>query len=285
MSADLVSLPDGRRAQVWLGGAATGPLVVVLHGCPDTRHVAMTGHEAAEALGVRLLCVNRPGYGASDPHESTQGSVADDAVAVAASLGVDRFAVLGMSVGCSYAVALAARHPDRVAALGLVALQTPPPEPGSVADKVERFRPAFTSYVDTLAPDDPDDAALAGRFLDRLPPPDAAALLGRVGRVGRAGVAAGVREALASPEGYLRDAALLLSPWEHRPEEVRCPVHLWFGEHDDRSTAGAAAPWVARLTAPAVTVRPGTTHLATLVDHWPEVLEPWGRSLPARVGD
>lgn len=179
MSGDLVTLPDGRRAQVWLGGADEGPLVLFFHGCPDTRHAAMTGHEAAVAAGVQILCVNRPGYGASDPHDATQSTVADDAVAVAGSLGHNRFAVLGMSVGCFYAIAVAARHPDRVAALGLVAAQAPAPEPGSVPDKVERFRPGFAEYVATLAVADPDDAAVARRFFEQLPQADAAALAAR----------------------------------------------------------------------------------------------------------
>jgi pimeloyl-ACP methyl ester carboxylesterase len=263
-----VDLPDGRRARLWLGGAAAGPLVVVLHGCPDTRHVAMTGHEDAVAAGVRLLCVNRPGYGDSTPHAGTQASVADDAAAVARALGHERFAVLGMSVGCSYAVALAARHPERVAALGLVAAQAPVPEPGTVEEKVERFRPGFAEHVAGIDPDDPDDTALARRFLALLPAADGA-LLER--RVGTTGVAASVREALASPEGYLRDAALLLSPWDHQPEDVRCPVHLWFGADDERSTY-AAAGWAGRFAGATVVVRPGTTHLATLLAHWPDVL-------------
>lgn len=85
---DRVTLPDGRTAQLWVGGAADGPVVLFCHGCPDTRHAAMTGEQAAREAGVRLLAVNRPGYGDSDAHASSQGSVADDAVAVADLLGI-----------------------------------------------------------------------------------------------------------------------------------------------------------------------------------------------------
>ena len=61
-----VSLADGRTAQVWLGGAAEGPLVLVMHGCPDTRHVAMTGQGAsssavAPAASSRSRKVTSPG--------------------------------------------------------------------------------------------------------------------------------------------------------------------------------------------------------------------------------
>src|SRR3954447_8704087 len=118
---DVVLLPDGRRLQHWVGGAAEGPVVVLLHGCPDTRHVAVGGDAAARRAGVRLVALNRPGYGRSDPAPTTHGSVAEDVAAAVRAMGHQRFAVLGMSVGGQYALACAARHPDRVTAVAAVA--------------------------------------------------------------------------------------------------------------------------------------------------------------------
>ena len=254
--------------QSWLGGARDGPLVAVLHGCPDTRHVAMTGDAAAREVGVRLLCVNRPGYGASTAHASTHGSVADDLAGVAAGLGHDRFAVLAMSVGGAYALATAARHPDRVAALGLVATQPPGARAEPAEDLAAATGPEFLAWRASVDPTDPDDEALTARWLGMLPPADAAL----IAALGPAVAAASVREALAEPAGYLRDAALLQRPWQHGPAEVRCPVRAWFGEDDDRSGAAAAAGLLAQLDDVVVVVRPRTSHLATLVAHWPEVL-------------
>ncbi|PKH37363.1 Pimeloyl-ACP methyl ester carboxylesterase [Nocardioides alpinus] len=259
---------DGRVLHGWLGGDPDGPLVAVLHGCPDTRHVAMGGDAAARAVGVRLLCVSRPGYGASTPHASTHASVADDLALVAGELGHERFAVLGMSVGGGYAIACAARHPDRVVALGLVATQPPGRRTESVTALMGELAPEFLAWRASVGPDDPDDEALAARWLTMLPPSDAAL----VAYAGPAAVAASVREALADPSGYLRDAALLVRAWEHGPAEVRCPVRAWFGEDDDRSGVGAAADLLAGFADVEVVVRPGTSHLATLVAHWPEVL-------------
>ena len=227
---------DGRVLEGWVGGDPEGPLVAVLHGCPDTRHVAMTGDAAARAVGVRLLCVNRPGYGRSTTHASTHGSVADDLAGVASELGHERLAVLGMSVGGAYAVATAARHPDRVTALGLVATQPPGARPEPVEELVAEFAPEFLQWRAGVDPADPSDDALTARWLTMLPPEDAD---------------------LVSSLG---------------PAEVRCPVRAWFGELDDRSGADAAADLVGGLRDVEVVVRPRTTHLATLVAHWPDVL-------------
>jgi pimeloyl-ACP methyl ester carboxylesterase len=230
----VITLPDGRVVQYWDNGL-DGPAVLFFHGCPDTRHAAMTGAEAAAALGVRLVAANRPGYGRSTRHDSTQSSVADDTVAVADTLGIGSFAALGMSVGTAYALVCAARHPDRVRSLALVA--APPKEERSV-DEAE-----FAAWVAGIDPDDPDDGALTTRFLAALPPADAA-LLARLRTPAQ--VAASVREALADHDGYLRDAALTFRAWDATAAEVRCPVHTWA---DDRER-----------------------HLSTLLANWEPIL-------------
>jgi pimeloyl-ACP methyl ester carboxylesterase len=198
---DLLTLPDGRRAQLWQGGAQHGTSVFFFHGCPDTRHAAFSGDAAARRLCLRLVAVNRPGYGRSDPAESGHLSVADDTLAVADLLGIDRFAVLGMSVGGPYALACAARHPARVRAAAVVAapgqiVEMEPPwhrddlsteqqdflariAHGTVAASMAVIRPEFEQYVAQLDPQDPDDEALARRYVGGLHPLDAELLAGQ----------------------------------------------------------------------------------------------------------
>ena len=210
-------------------------------GGPDRRH-------RAASAGVRLICVNRPGYGTSTPTDSTMTSVADDAVAVLDLLDVDRVGVLGMSVGGAYAAALAARHPDRVAALAIVAAPRETRSAmGALDAEVERARPEFAQWAAGVNAADPDDAALAARWLASQPPDDAA-LLGA--ELSTADLAASVREALACHDGYLRDAALLFSDWGFDPSDIRCPTHLWYGARDDRNPPATGQWWADRVRAP-----------------------------------
>lgn len=269
---DELRLPDGRRAQLWVGGKPEGMPVVFFHGCPDTRHAAMTGEAAARGAGVRLVAVNRPGYGASTACASGQLSVADDAVAVADALGIERFAVLGMSIGGPYALACAARHAERVKAAAVVA--APSEEEslrrstgGTVADTMERARPEFEAFVANVAPDDIDDAALASRWRATLPAEDAALL----SPVADADVAASVREALALHDGFLRDAAVTFRQWAFRVEDVACPTTLWYGERDPNAPPANGDELAARLPHAIVRLR-DTTHLATLLTGWDEIL-------------
>lgn len=265
-----LALPDGRIAQYWLGGADDGPVALFFHGCPDTRWAARTGEEAARAAGVRILCVNRPGYGLSTVTPSTHVGAAGDALAVADLLGIAEVAAIGMSVGGGYAAACAAAFPERVTALEILATMPPPDtEPAeSVEEAMARYAPGFAEYVGGLVLEDPDDQALVDRFLEGLPPPDAALLLASSSVPD---IATSVREALVDHRGYLRDAALTFRPWSFDLAAIRCPVVLRYGSADERAMPGG--PWLAeRVPQARLDVVPDATHLATLLGSWPEVL-------------
>ena len=163
---DTVELAEGRVAQLWLGGADTGPVVLFFHGCPDTRWAAISGQEAAREAGVRLLCVNRPGYGASSPTPSSHASVADDAAEVLDRLAIGEVAALGMSVGGAYAAAFAARHAHRTRALGVVATLPMPvaSDTPSVEEAMAAARPEFEAWAASMDVGDPDDEAVAARW-------------------------------------------------------------------------------------------------------------------------
>jgi pimeloyl-ACP methyl ester carboxylesterase len=283
-----VTLPDGRRVHLWQGGATQGPTVVFLHGCPDTRRAAFPGRAAAESAGVRLLAVNRPGYGRSDPAASGHGSFADDLIAVADLLGVGRFAVLGMSLGGPYALACAARHPHRVTAAGVVAAPAmslgPPwhrddltPEQQtffarlvscSVEEAMELMRPEFEDFVATVSPQDPDEVAVAERWNRGLHPLDLAVL----SELPSTEIAASAREALMSSDGYLRDAAVTFRRWDFRPEDVSCPTWLWYGAYDANAPARNGRWFADRVPGASLVVRQDTAHLGSLHRYWDDML-------------
>jgi pimeloyl-ACP methyl ester carboxylesterase len=112
-----IERPDGRQVGYADFGPASGTPVLWCHGGPGCRlDPAYLADEAASG-GLRLIGIDRPGYGWSDPDpgRTIAGWVAD-ALAVADHLGIDRFATVGLSTGGAYALALAALAPDRVIA-------------------------------------------------------------------------------------------------------------------------------------------------------------------------
>jgi pimeloyl-ACP methyl ester carboxylesterase len=98
----------------------SGPALVLLHPFPFSRLI-WSGVGDALARHFRVIAVEARGFGDSPlpPGPTRIADLADDVAAVLQQLGVARAAVLGMSMGGYTALAFAAQHPDRLAALVL----------------------------------------------------------------------------------------------------------------------------------------------------------------------
>jgi pyruvate dehydrogenase E2 component (dihydrolipoamide acetyltransferase) len=128
MKPERPSDPEVRTVAV-AGGAAAytdegqGPVVIALHGLPGgARDWRWLGPVVAP--GLRLVRLELPGFGQTprlampDPGFEAR---ARWVLAFADALGVERFAVMGHSVGGPLAMAVAGMAPRRVAGLALVA--------------------------------------------------------------------------------------------------------------------------------------------------------------------
>jgi pimeloyl-ACP methyl ester carboxylesterase len=283
-------LPDGRTLELLEVGDLTGRPVLFLPGCPDSRWAVWSAREVAAAMGVRLVAVNRPGYGRSSATASTHRSVARDLAWAIDDLGIEAAGVLGMSLGGPYALACAALHPSRVTAVatvsapGQVTSMAPPhhrddlsPEAvaeltavrrATLAGAVELLRPGFQAWAASFDVGRAPDEELASRWAATSTGRDREILLALPPVV----LASSAREALADPTGYLRDAALALREWEWDVDAVRCPVTVWHGGSDE-SASVRNAEWLAtHVPGARGEVLPGETHLAALHDHWGELL-------------
>jgi len=265
-----VRLPDGRRVDVWQGGDPHGTPLVFFHGTPGGRLQAALGDGAASRAGVRLVAFSRPGYGGSTDGPTTLTSVGTDAGSVADVLGIDAFAVLGVSGGGPYAVAAAAVLPERVRVVGVVAGVGPLLEldPSAAADPA--VRAALAGDLDTaVALQDramTDDTRGSGSATVPLPvggfvSPE---ILEPWTGSGRPGV--------PSYRGASRDVLAFTAGWDVDLGDVRAPVHLWYGDRD-RTIGLEHGQWLhAHLPTSRLVVREGAGHLATLMAHWADVL-------------
>lgn len=120
-----ITLPDGRTLGFAEYGDAHGrKTLLYFHGYPSSRIEAKVLDRLARAHSVRLLALDRPGYGLSTP-QLPRRALLDwprDVAAFAASRGLDRFAVMGLSGGGPFAVACAHALPAQtLTAVGLFA--------------------------------------------------------------------------------------------------------------------------------------------------------------------
>jgi pimeloyl-ACP methyl ester carboxylesterase len=238
----LIRLRDGRRLGYAEFGQATGRPVFFFHGMGTTRLICPPA-EPAQALGLRLIAVDRPGIGLSDPRPGRR--LLDwpaDVAELADRLGLGSFAVVGWSGGGPYALATGYALAERVTSLAAVSSPAPLAGNGEAA-YLRRFdRNAVRAagrapWVIRLAlwhwgrPQRRD----AVRFLEQ----SVAAMCESDQQV-MADPQLRVRMIQSSAELYrqggrgLYDEALVLArPWGFRVADLRVPVHLWHGTVDE----------------------------------------------------
>ncbi len=122
-----VRLRDGRSIGLASVGKDDGFPILHCHGSGSSRlEVQLLATQASEA-GVRLIGLDRPGIGRSDPKPGSRLlDWPDDVVEVADHLGIERFAVEGLSADGPYALACASKIPQRLTSCGLISTVAPP---------------------------------------------------------------------------------------------------------------------------------------------------------------
>ena len=117
-----IKLSDGRSLGYAICGDPEGKPVFHFHGFPDSRLEVLLFEEAAKKAGIYLIGLDRPGIGLSDfkPNRCIL-DWPDDVIAFADALGLEKFAVLGLSGGGPYAAACAYKIPEHLRACGILA--------------------------------------------------------------------------------------------------------------------------------------------------------------------
>ncbi|RAO70595.1 uncharacterized protein BHQ10_006607 [Talaromyces amestolkiae] len=116
-------LHDGRVLGFAEYGNPNGRPLLYFHGFPSSRIEAEPADDMARRCGIRILALDRPGFGLSTPQPGRK--IVDwpnDVRDFATGMGLDRFAVMGLSGGGPFALACAHALPkDMVAGVGLFA--------------------------------------------------------------------------------------------------------------------------------------------------------------------
>ena len=268
-------LPNGRRLGFAEYGDPSGAVVLWCHGTPGARRqFPPLGRRAAEKLGLRVVVVERPGSGLSDPH--AYGAMADwatDMAEVADALGAERLGVVGLSGGGPYALACGAVPPlaARVAAVavlgGIVPSVGPEATAGVIDDLARRFEPMLSELRRPLA-------ALSFGLLAPLVPVSHYVL-----RAYSSIQPEGDQRVFADPEmeavfvddivlaikgrcqAVIDDVRLFGRDWGFRLADVKVPVRWWHGDADPLVPLAAAEAAVSHLPEAELILRPGESHL------------------------
>ncbi|KAF3003152.1 hypothetical protein E8E13_008894 [Curvularia kusanoi] len=107
----LFTLPDGRKLGYAEYGDPNGKTILYQHGIPGSRIEATRYHDLGKELGLRIISIDRPGYGWSTPFAEygarTVKTWAQDIEKLTEHLQLSEYAVMGVSGGGPYALSLA----------------------------------------------------------------------------------------------------------------------------------------------------------------------------------
>jgi pimeloyl-ACP methyl ester carboxylesterase len=262
-----VRVPDGRGIALEEYGDPSGPVVLYFHGWPASRLEA----GLIPDLPVRMLALDRPGYGRSTPMPGrTLLDWAADVDYVTTRLGIAQFHVVGLSGGGPYAAACAHALPHRVLSLSLVS-PVPPPEMVSPRDpgiglllRLGRH-PRLAHRLFAMARPLLRRRLITPRTLvgGGLPEADRSvlthAMLSGLGRAWREGFRRGIH-------GALSDAQIYAAPWGFNLAEIDVPTSLWFGGQDSLIPESSLAPFA---TIPGIkwTLLPDEGHYSLAIRH------------------
>ncbi len=238
-------LGDGRKLGYAEFGPANGRPILWFHGTPGARRqIPPKARDASWDRDVRLIAVERPGIGASTPHRyRAVVEFADDVRQLTEALGIERFAVVGLSGGGPYALACAHEMPERVAVAAILGSVAPSVGPeaakGGVASITPFLGPALRALASPLGAGMRGFVRVMRPFADRatflfarlMPPGDQRVFQDPAVRwMFQEDIMLGSR---CYMEALFHDVALFGRHWGFEIRNVRVPVHLFYGDADN----------------------------------------------------
>jgi len=237
-----IELPGGRVLGVGEYGDPAGQPVFYFHGWPGSRLEAGLIAPTAERLAVRVLALDRPGYGisTSDPlrriHDWPR-----DVEAVADALGLDRFGVFGVSGGGPYALACAVALAPRLTRVAVVCGLGPMLESGAATgmsrtrrliSALLRFSPRLSTPFHYLAMKRlrHREEEMVQELAEDLTGPDKEILADPAVR--RALIATFQEALRPGGHGWARDLRLYFEPWGFHPHAIPGEIAFFHGEQD-----------------------------------------------------
>jgi pimeloyl-ACP methyl ester carboxylesterase len=254
-------LRDGRKVQLEEYGDPAGSPALWFHGGMSSRLEAAVLDAPARELGLRVVSLDRPGVGGSDPlPDRSVTDYAADVVEVLDGLGIETAAVGGLSNGGMYAMAIGSVIPERVVRVVPVNSTTPVFDPAAKAALSRNARMLYSmlerkpGMIAKQAEKSRTPGRLATALLRRTNP-DAHLLLDNPDMA--AHWAANLAEIDRQPaSGFvLAEVTMATRSWGFDHRAVPVPVTVVSGEKD--GGLGYAKVWAEELPQGRLVVVPG----------------------------
>ena len=265
----------GRFLSVMDTGPADAPAWFYCHGIPGSKKEVLMATARNKTESVRLIAIDRPGYGGSTQMKSYRfADHTDDVQAVAEQLQINKFSLLGFSGGGVFAMATATALKERVNRVVLVGTPAVPIQnsPYKHAGKLtaETWHAALTAPQDLitqLADITGDSALLAAALMDSLSDQERQFL--QASKLRKAFqknlVAATQQGGLIAADSIVRDIQLMAREWPFSVGDLGVPIEIFHGENDALVHLEHGQALASFISGSVLTALPNSGHYDTLI--------------------
>ena len=282
-TARQAQLQDGRRLGFAQFGDADGEPIIFFHDLWGNRNLRHPDDSILARLGIRLIGVDRPGYGMSSRKSGRSlMDVVDDVMLLSKAMKLERFSVLGFSAGGPYALACAYRFPQIVTRCAVVAPLPP-------LDHAQGFRAIHPVYgrLFQLAGGNESFFRLLMRgffwFDSQRGPDQFVKELGGLMTSADQKVLSNINlfnsrrdiwgEIRSGGSDQLADEMVTLTkPWGFRLQSISVPVDIWWGEADGFCAPGVGERMAGMIPNSQFRLEPQAGHFM-LFSHWQAILQ------------
>ncbi len=268
-----LTLDDGRILAWDEHGDMAGFPVCFFHGAPGSRVLFPGMADAAATAGVRLFAIDRPGCGRSSFQPGRR--IADwptDVTTVVDYIGLDRFAVCGISGGGPYAVACASLADPRLSRAAVVSGIGPLDTGEAIAGLHDVNRSIFelastgpqaaVTAIEAMVQASTGEPAAGDAMTDlfaRLAPEDQALIVADPQIMAAARIDESAALGAAGPS---YDLWLYTRPWDLDLRSISVEVDIYSGDHDHNVPVQHAVDQAAAIPTSTLTVWPASGHFA-----------------------
>jgi pimeloyl-ACP methyl ester carboxylesterase len=236
----VLELKDGRKLGYAESGDLNGKPIFYFHGHPGSRIEIRFFAEKTKENVVHIICPDRPGCGLSDfLPERKLLDWPDDVIELADHLGINKFAVVGVSGGGPYALACAYKIPERLtcccvnAGIGPINMS----KKGMMRSNrigffISRRLPFLIKYLMKSSLKVFEDQKSIEKLAEKLPEPDRTMLQDpQFLKIFIEGSKEAFRSGL---DGNVLEEKIYAKPWGFDLKEIssNIQVYIWHGELD-----------------------------------------------------
>lgn len=238
----ILELKDGRKLGFAEYGVQDGIPVFHFNGSGGSRLERPANLSILTDLGIRYISIDRPGHGNSSPKQGRELlDWPEDVACIADHLAIDKFHVLGWSVGGPHALVCAYKMPERVISgaivSGLGPAERPNPYEGykgflKLLMILGRKLPKLVYVYRRMAAKQINKSSekMGEKFVKSLPEVDQKPF---ENSATKEMLIADIKEGYKQGgDGPARDDIIINSPWKFNIKEIQTRFDIWQGDSD-----------------------------------------------------